>query len=79
MAMIQSRLPQLASVPIQLIWAPEDLVFPIAYAERLKELLPHAEGPKTYDRARHFLQDDRGSEIATGIVAFLDRTVGPRR
>ena len=35
-------------------------MFPIEYANRLKELLPHAEGPKTYDRAAHFLQDDRG-------------------
>ena len=38
-------------IPIQLIWAPEDQVFPIEYANRLKELLPHAEGPKTYDQA----------------------------
>ncbi|THD82717.1 MAG: alpha/beta fold hydrolase [Phenylobacterium sp.] len=78
MAWIQGQLPRLAGVPIQLIWAPEDQVFPIEYAERLKELLPHAEGPKTYDRATHFLQDDRGPEIAADIVAFLDRTVGAR-
>jgi haloalkane dehalogenase len=77
MAWIQAQLPRLAKTPIQLIWAPEDQVFPIEYAERLKELLPHAEGPKTYDRAAHFLQDDRGPEIAGDIVAFLDRTVGP--
>jgi len=78
MAMIQTRLPELAHIPIQLIWAPEDQVFPIEYAERLKQLLPHAEGPKTYDRAAHFLQDDRGPEIAADVVAFLDRTVGPK-
>src|SRR5690606_22606794 len=36
MAMIQSRLPDLAGTPTQLIWAPEDQVFPIEYAERLK-------------------------------------------
>lgn len=79
MAWIQSELPRLAETPIQLIWAPEDQVFPIEYATRLKALLPHAEGPKTYDKAAHFLQDDRGPEIAADIVAFLDRTVGPRR
>lgn len=78
MTMIQFRLPELAKTPIQLIWAPEDQVFPIEYANRLKALLPHAEGPKTYDRARHFLQDDRGPEIAADVVAFLDRTVGAR-
>jgi pimeloyl-ACP methyl ester carboxylesterase len=77
MAWIQSQLPRLGGIPIQLIWAPEDQVFPIEYANRLKALLPHAEGPKTYDRAAHFLQDDRGPEIAADIVAFLNRTVGP--
>lgn len=77
MAWIQAQLPRLADIPIQLIWAPEDQVFPIAYAERLKQLLPHAEGPTTYDAAAHFLQDDRGPEIAADIVAFLNRTVGP--
>jgi haloalkane dehalogenase len=79
MAWIQGELPRLAGTPIQLVWAPEDQVFPIEYANRLKELLPHAEGPKTYDRAAHFLQDDRGPEIAADVVAFLDRTVGPKR
>jgi len=78
MTMIESRLPELAKTPIQLIWAPEDQVFPIEYAERLKALLPHAEGPSVYDKAAHFLQDDRGPEIAAEIVKFLDRTVGAR-
>jgi haloalkane dehalogenase len=77
MAWIQSQLPRLAGIPIQLIWAPEDQVFPIEYANRLRELLPHAEGPKTYDSAAHFLQDDRGPEIAADIVAFLNRAAGP--
>lgn len=78
MAWIQAQLPRLAAIPIQLIWAPEDQVFPIEYADRLKQLLPHAEGPKTYDRAAHFLQDDRGAEIVQDVIAFLARTVGPR-
>ena len=77
MAWIQGQLPRLAQTPIQLIWAPEDQVFPIEYAHRLKELLPHAEGPSLYDNAAHFLQDDRGPEIAADVVAFLNRTVGP--
>ena len=79
MAWIQGQLPRLAQVPIQLIWAPEDQVFPIEYANRLKQLLPHAEGPSLYDNAAHFLQDDRGPEIAADVVAFLNRTVGPAR
>ena len=75
---IQRRLPELAQVPTLLAWAPEDRVFPIEYAHRLKELLPQAEGPLTYDRAFHFLQDDRGADIAPDVVAFLNRTVGNR-
>lgn len=78
MVWIQDQLPRLSETPIQLIWAPEDQVFPIEYADRLKALLPHAEGPKTYDKARHFLQDDRGPEIVADIIAFLNRTVGAR-
>ena len=76
MLAIERRLPELSHVPSLLIWAPEDNVFPIEYANRLKELLPHAEGPITFDNAAHFLQDDRGPDIARSIVEFLDRTVG---
>jgi haloalkane dehalogenase len=76
MEMIQGRLGELADTPIQLIWAPEDAVFPIEYCERLQELLPHAEEPVIFDRARHFLQDDRGPEIVATIIPFLDRVRG---
>lgn len=73
MQAIESRLRELADVPTLLIWAPEDEVFPLEMGMRLKELLPHAEGPVILDRARHFLQDDRGADIAREMVAFLDR------
>jgi haloalkane dehalogenase len=73
MQMIESRLPELAHTPTLLLWAPADEVFPIEFAERLKELLPHAEGPINFDRARHFLQDDRGPDLAAEIVGFLNR------
>ena len=76
MKMIQDRLPELAKVPVQLIWAPEDIVFTLDYAKRLKELLPQAQGPILFDRASHFLQDDRGADIVQEIVHFVDRTVG---
>jgi pimeloyl-ACP methyl ester carboxylesterase len=76
MSMIQGRLPELSDIPIQLIWAPEDEVFPIEYAQRLQELLPHAEGPLLFDHAAHFLQDDRGPDIAVSLIEFLDRSVG---
>ena len=72
MTMIQSRLPELASTPVLLLWAPGDEVFPIEFGHRLKELLPHAKGPVEFDRARHFLQDDRGPDLAGSIVEFLN-------
>jgi pimeloyl-ACP methyl ester carboxylesterase len=78
MATIQARLPELAHIPTQLIWAPEDEVFPLSFANRLNELLPHAEGPELFDRAAHFLQDDRGADIVQSLIGFLDRTVGSR-
>jgi len=73
MAHIQSRLGELKETPVCLLWAPGDNVFPIEYANRLKELLPHAEGPTTFDKAAHFLQDDRGPDLAKAIVEFLQR------
>ena len=76
MLYIERRLPELAGVPVILLWAPEDNVFPMEYAWRLKELLPHAEGPVTFENAAHFLQDDCGPDLARAIVGFLDRTVG---
>ena len=79
MQYIERRLPDLAGVPALLLWAPEDEVFPIEFGNRLKELLPHAEGPIAFDRARHFLQDDRGPDLARALVEFLDRRVGATR
>jgi len=76
MQAIERRLPELAEVPTLLLWAPEDNVFPLSYAERLKALLPHAEGPVLFDHAAHFLQDDRGPDLARATVEFLNRTVG---
>ncbi len=73
---IQNRLPELAGKPVLLLWAPGDNVFTIEYAHKMKEYLPHAEGPHLFDRAAHFLQDDRGVDLAKAIVDFLDRTAG---
>lgn len=75
MSMIQSRLGELRHVPTLLMWAPEDNVFPISYASRLKELLPQAEGPVLFDGAGHFLQDDRGTDIVGAIIPFLQRAL----
>ena len=73
--MIQRRLPELTEVPTLLLWAPEDNVFTIQYANRLKELLPHAEGPILFERAGHFLQDDRGPDLVDAIIPFFKRVL----
>jgi pimeloyl-ACP methyl ester carboxylesterase len=73
--MIEQRLPELSKTPIQLLWAPGDEVFTLATCHRMKELLPHAEGPILFDRARHFLQDDRGPDLAAAICPFLQRVL----
>lgn len=77
MCRLESRLPELHSVPTLLLWARQDSVFGQPYADRLKELLPHAEGPFVVENADHFIQDDQGPEVAYRIVEFLARTVPP--
>ncbi len=73
---IEQRLPELDSTPVLLLWGVDDMVFNVEYAHRLKQLLPHAEGPILLENASHFLQDDRGADIARQIAAFLDRSAG---
>ena len=73
MRMIESRLADLSAIPVLLLWAPADEVFPIEFAHRIKALLPQAEGPVEFDRASHFLQDDRGPDLAAAMVEFLKR------
>jgi len=78
MKSIEGRLGELKDVPTLLLWAPEDVVFPIETARRLKELMPWAEGPVEFDNASHFLQDDRGPDLARAVVEFLERRPGVR-
>ncbi len=76
MAAIERRLPELVETPAILFWGRQDSVFGETYAQRLKQLLPQAEGPIAFDNADHFMQDDRGADIALAIVEFLDRRLG---
>lgn len=79
MKRIEERLPKLADVPVQLLWAPDDAVFPVAYRDRIKELVPHAEVGKVFPGAHHFLQDDCGADIVVELITFLDRVTGGSR
>ncbi|MBN8927635.1 MAG: hypothetical protein BGO51_26805 [Rhodospirillales bacterium 69-11] len=63
-------------LPAMIIWGREDKVFDAAtFADRFKQLLPHAEGPHLVT-GRHFLQEDSGPEIARLVGSFLDRLDG---
>lgn len=78
MAAIERRLPELGETPAILFWGRQDSVFGEPYAQRLKQLLPQAEGPIAFENADHFIQDDRGADIAGAIVDFLDRRLGAK-
>ena len=83
---IQRRLPELAEIPTVLLWAPEDEVFQIETANRLKELLSHAEGPILFDRAplpagrswsgpgprRRRIPESHGGEQAVKVITPAD-------
>jgi pimeloyl-ACP methyl ester carboxylesterase len=65
-----------SKLPTLIIWGREDEVFDAAtFANRFKQLLPHAEGPHLVT-CRHFLQEDSAPEIARLITSFLDRLDG---
>jgi haloalkane dehalogenase len=59
-------------IPLSMIiWGREDEVFDAeTFANRFKEILPHAEGPHLVT-GRHFLQEDSGAEIGVLIRDFL--------
>lgn len=62
-----------STLPTLLVWGREDDVFDHrVFAARLKERVPHAEGPHLVT-GRHFLQEDSGPQIAALLVDFLDR------
>jgi haloalkane dehalogenase len=75
MALLESRLSTIGDAPTLLLWGTKDTVFGEPYAMRLKAKIPHAEGPFPIDDADHFMQDDKGEEIAGRIVEFLQRTM----
>jgi len=75
MTTLESRLAEIGDAPTLLMWGMNDGVFGESYAKRLKTHIPHAEGPVAIDDADHFMQDDKGAEIAAAITDFLKRTL----
>ncbi len=59
--------------PVLLVWAPEDRIFPIRDAERLRDLFPNAslhEVPDSYA----FIPEDQPARLAALIAGFLHET-----
>jgi pimeloyl-ACP methyl ester carboxylesterase len=75
MKAIEDRLHEFSETATLIVWGTDDPVFDVSYRDRLKQLFPHAEGPVNFDRASHFLQDDRGADIVGAMLPFLDRWV----
>ncbi len=57
--------------PALVLFSDSDPIFSTRVAERLAELIPGALPAETVEGAGHFLQEDRGEEVAARILAFL--------
>ena len=60
--------------PALVLFSDKDPIFSGRPAERMAELIPGAGPAETVRDAGHFLQEDKGEEIAERIVKFLDAT-----
>jgi haloalkane dehalogenase len=60
--------------PALVLFSDSDPIFSRAAAERMAALLPNAELAPPVEGAGHFLQEDRGEQIAPRVSAFARRT-----
>ena len=60
--------------PALVVWGGDDRVLPLRVAEMFVGLIPGARGPVVVAGASHFLQEDRGEEVAERVLAFVRRT-----
>lgn len=69
---VQDALPKL-DVPALILFAKDDPVFRPADAAMFHRLLPHAEAPRYFDGAGHYLQEDVPHGIIGEIIDFVRR------
>jgi len=62
--------------PALVLFSDSDPIFTAEHAERMAALIPGAGPPQTVAGAAHFLQEDRGEEIAERIAAWLASAAG---
>jgi len=60
--------------PALVLFSDSDPIFPPRAAERMAELIPGAGPAEIVPGAAHFLQEEKGEEIAERIVRFLGET-----
>ena len=60
--------------PALVLFGNSDPVFSPKAARRMADLIPTAGEPEILPGAAHFLQEDRGEDIAHRIERFLDQT-----
>ena len=60
--------------PAFVCFGQEDPIFPPKAAASMARLLPTAGPPELVEGAAHFVQEDRGDEVARRMLAFLART-----
>lgn len=59
--------------PVLMIWSPEDTLFPVSLAHRLKEVMPHAR-LELVDDAKVFVSLDQPERVAGLIHGFTSKT-----
>jgi haloalkane dehalogenase len=65
--------------PTLVLFSDSDPIFSVSAAERMAALIPGAGPAEIVAGAGHFLQEDKGKEIAERIVRFLAETTVKRR
>jgi haloalkane dehalogenase len=60
--------------PALVYFSDSDVVFPPGVAKAMARMIPTAGDPEFLSGASHFLQEDKGEEIATRIVRFIAET-----
>lgn len=73
MAEVRTRLEEWEK-PVQVLFGDGDPVFSLRVGERWAQRVPGAGDLEIVEGAGHFLQEDRGEEVGSRIVAFLERT-----
>ena len=57
-------------LPTLLAWAPDDLIFPLRFAERLRAMIPGARLEQIAD-SRAFVPEDQPQRLAEVVAAFV--------